>query len=236
VVEGVNVAPTPAFAESPGWAKDRRIDAYLATCAGKVGDPVDATYIDGILTAALIGDATAAYDAGRYGEALQLYEAAAATPAGDQLRVHNGRYITNWRLGREEEATAAFGQLVDYGLRSSALAVRFVFKPATTLFWPPEIAKAYPMWLEQIARKAEEGGACLEIVGHASPNGSAAVNERLSLLRADHVATQLRSTAPELDGRMVARGAGSRESIVGTGANDATDALDRRVEFKKLAC
>ncbi len=35
---------------------------------------------------------------------------------------------------------------------------------------------------------------------------------------------------------MIANGVGSRETIVGTGRDDATDALDRRVEFKPLAC
>jgi hypothetical protein len=29
---------------------------------------------------------------------------------------------------------------------------------------------------------------------------------------------------------------GFRENIVGTGADDASDALDRRVEFKVVAC
>lgn len=236
VVEGVDTTPTPFFNESPAWTKDKYVEAYLATCNGKVGDPIDAAYVDGILAAAVVRDATDAYDAGNYREALALYESAAGTPAGDQLRVHNGLYLANQRLGRQEEAAAAFGRLVDYGLRNEALAVRFLFKPATTLFWPPELVRPYPMWLEQIAQGTARKGACLELVGHTSPSGSAAVNERLSLLRADHVATRLRTLAPELDGRLVADGAGSRANIVGTGADDATDALDRRVEFKTLAC
>jgi outer membrane protein OmpA-like peptidoglycan-associated protein len=33
-------------------------------------------------------------------------------------------------------------------------------------------------------------------------------------------------------GRTVASGAGAREPIVGTGTDDTTDALDRRVEIK----
>ncbi len=235
-VGGVDVTPTPFFGESPAWAKDRYVEAYLATCGGKVGDPIDPAYIDGILAAATIGDATEAYDAGRFREALALYESAAGTPAGDQLRVHNGLYLANRRLGRRVEAEAAFDRLVDYGLRGNALAVRFLFKPATTLFWPPELAETYPMWLERIARRAAQRDACLKVVGHTSPSGSAAVNDRLSLLRADHVASRLRALEPRLDGRLVADGAGSRENVVGTGADDVTDALDRRVEFKTFRC
>jgi len=41
--------------------------------------------------------------------------------------------------------------------------------------------------------------------------------------------------AKALDRRLITRGAGSRELIVGTGRDDASDALDRRVEFK-TAC
>lgn len=235
-VEGIDLTPTSFFEDSPLWAKDRYVDAYLATCGGKVGDPIDPTYVDGILTAAMIGDAIEAYDAGRYQEALDLYASAAATPAGDQLRVHNGLYLANWKLGRSQEAADAFGGLVDYGLRHENLAIRFLFKPATTLFWPPELAKLYPMWLEQLALGARRRGACLEITGHTSPSGSVVINDRLSLLRADYVASRLRSVAPELEGRMIANGVGSRENIVGTGTDDATDALDRRVEFAVLAC
>ena len=39
-----------------------------------------------------------------------------------------------------------------------------------------------------------------------------------------------------LRGRIVATGKGSREMIVGTGRDDASDALDRRVEFKTAKC
>ena len=89
------------------------------TCGGKVGDPIDPTYLDGILTAALVGDAIEAYEVGRYQDALDLYADAASMPTGDQQRVDNGFYLANWRLGRQKEAAEAFGHLVDYGLRSS---------------------------------------------------------------------------------------------------------------------
>lgn len=236
VVEGVDVTPTPFFRESPAWTRDRHVEAYLATCGARVGDPIPDAYLDGILTAVSVADATEAYDAGRYREALALYRSAAGMSAGDQLRVHNGLYLASWRLGRREEAAEAFGRLVDYGLRNDALAMRFLFKPATTLFWPPELAKPYPMWLDQLARGTARNGACLEVVGHTSPSGSTAVNDRLSLLRADHVAAELRSRNSGMAGRLTADGAGSRENIMGTGRDDASDALDRRVEFKRRSC
>jgi hypothetical protein len=35
---------------------------------------------------------------------------------------------------------------------------------------------------------------------------------------------------------MIANAMGSRENIVGTGRDDVTDAIDRRVEFRALPC
>ena len=36
--------------------------------------------------------------------------------------------------------------------------------------------------------------------------------------------------------RMIATGRGYRDNLVGTGKDDASDALDRRVEFKVVGC
>jgi len=236
VVEGVDLTPTAFFNDSPAWTNDRYVEAYLKTCGGKVGEPIDPVYLDGILAAALVGDAIEAYEAGRYQEALDLYASAASTPAGDQLRVYNGLYLANWRLGRREDAAAAFGQLVDYGLANKSLSMRLLFRPGSIAFGPPELAKAYPMWLEQLALRSARSGMCLEIIGHTSPTGPTALNERLSLLRAEHVRSRLETEVPALGNRMIANGVGSRENIIGTGQDNATDALDRRVEFKTLSC
>lgn len=234
---GVDVTPTAYFRDAPTWTRDRSTEAYLGTCGGKVGDPVDPVYLEGIRAAALVADAIEAYEAARYRAALDLYTSAARTAAGDQLRVHNGLYLANWKLGRREEAAAAFGRLVDHGLRHDRLAVKLLFKPGSTAFWPdPRITAPYPMWLERIAERAAAGGSCLEITGHTSPTGPAALNERLSLLRAEHVRSRLEAAAPPLGPRLIAHGMGSRATIVGTGREDATDALDRRVEFKAFPC
>jgi outer membrane protein OmpA-like peptidoglycan-associated protein len=37
-----------------------------------------------------------------------------------------------------------------------------------------------------------------------------------------------------LSSRVIANGVGSKENLVGTGTDDARDALDRRVEFKVI--
>ena len=93
------------------------------------------------------------------------------------------------------------------------------------------------MWLRQIADHSASRNACLQVTGNSSPSGSAALNDQLSLLRADYVKTQLETDAPGLRGHLIATGVGAKNNLVGTGADDLSDALDRRVDFKVIpAC
>lgn len=237
-LETVDVAPTPHFRDAPAWTQDPANEAYINTCHNtKVGDPIPPAYLDRMLAAALTSDAIEAYDGGRYQEALDLYTSARNLSSGDQLRVYNGIYLANQKLGRHAAASEAFGDIVDYGLRARRLAVKFLFKPGSTAFWPdPEVSGPYDLWLQHIATGTSRSTACLEIVGHTSRTGPEPLNERLSLLRAEYIKQRLELEAPALGSRMIANGVGSRENVIGTGTDDATDALDRRVEFKMPAC
>lgn len=237
-LETVDVTPTPHFRDTPAWAEDRASEAYINTChKGKVGDPIPTDYLDRMLAAALTSDAIEAYDAGQYQEALDLYMSARSLPGGDQLRVYNGIYLANWRLGRDAEAAEAFGDIVDYGLRARHLAIKFLFKPGSTAFWSdPEVSGPYDLWLQQIAAGLMDSEACLEVIGHTSRTGPKRLNERLSLLRAETIKQRLEQEAPALGGRMITNGVGFQQNIVGIGTDDARDALDRRVEFKAASC
>jgi outer membrane protein OmpA-like peptidoglycan-associated protein len=236
--QGVDISPTAYFRDSPTWAKDPLVDGYVKTCQGtKVGDPIDPVYLDGVMAATLISDAINFYNGSRYKESLDLYKSALRLPAGEQLRVFNGIYLASWKLGRKEEAAQAFGRIVDYGLSNKRLAVKFLFKPGSTAFWADSQASGpYSVWLQQIARHSAQSNACLEIVGHTSRTGPEPLNERLSVLRAEYVKQRLESEVPHLSNRTIAGGRGSRENIVGTGTDNASDALDRRVEFKVIGC
>jgi outer membrane protein OmpA-like peptidoglycan-associated protein len=232
--QGIDVTPTSYASESPVWLKDPAMDAYIKVCQGtKVGDPVAPEYVNQVQAGALISDATEAYDAGRYEEALDLYTKALAAPGGDQLRAYNGIYLANWKLGRTDAAAEAFGKAVDYGLKQQKLAVKFLFRVGSTQFYPdPELTKPYDMWLDQIASHAAAQNACLDLVGHTSPTGTEAFNDRLSMQRADQIKSLLVADAPTLGDKLDASGVGWRETLIGTGKDDLSDALDRRVEFK----
>jgi outer membrane protein OmpA-like peptidoglycan-associated protein len=237
-IADVDATPTSIFRDSPVWTVDPSIQAYINTCqASKVGDPIKAEYLDGLLASALVSEAGDAYDHGHYAEALDLFTTARKTPAGDQLRVYNGRYEALAKLGRDQqEQVSAFHDLVDYGIRRNQLAVNFLFRTGSVrLATTSEVSSSgYSMWLEQIASEAVASKACLQITGHTSPTGTAALNDSLSLLRAEYIQSRLEEDQPGLKKRTVAAGAGSRESIIGTGRDDASDMLDRRVSFKPI--
>ena len=60
------------------------------------------------------------------------------------------------------------------------------------------------------------------------------LNDQLSQLRAEYVKGRLETDAPGLQGHLIATGVGSKNNLIGTGSDDLSDALDRRVEFKVI--
>ena len=235
--EGLDTNPTPYYRDSPILVKDKVIDGYIRTCETPPGRPADPVYFERVSTATLINEATNAYNADQYQDSLNLYKNAAATPAGDQLRVLNGIYLSDWKLGKQAEAEEAFGKVVAFGIANNNLGVKFLFNPGTTEFWSdPKVSGPYALWLRQIARQTAASKACMNIVGHTSHTGSEPANDRLSQQRAAYIKQRLEAEAPELASRTKATGVGFHENIVGTGTDDARDALDRRVEFKIAGC
>ncbi|WPH19155.1 OmpA family protein [Variovorax paradoxus] len=233
----LDTRPTAFFRDSPVNGKDRGVEGYIRTAETQPGQAADALYLERLPTSTVLQEATAAYEAGRMSEALSRYEAASRRPDGQQLRIYSGLYLTQAQLGRTADAEKTFGTLARLGLETNNLSVKFLFKPGSTDFLAdPKISAAYPMWLRQIARQAAQIDSCVVVTGHTSRTGSESVNERLSLQRALSVKTRLVGEAPPLSKKLRESGMGFRENIVGTGADDASDALDRRVEFKVASC
>jgi hypothetical protein len=238
--DGVDPMPLPLYRDAPALAEDAATQGYIRSCQGtKAGDPVHPAYLDRILVAATLAEAADAYGRGEYAAALRLYETAERMPGGEQLRTYTGQYLSYWRLGRSDAAGRAFARIVDHGMYNKRLGVKFLFRPGTATLWSDLSvgpALPYSTWVSAIASSASRRESCLVIVGHASPTGSEAVNERLSLQRAQSIERLVLQRSPALAKRVAATGVGSREAIVGNGRDDASDALDRRVEFKVVDC
>lgn len=237
-MEGVDLTPTAFFLDSPAWAPDPAVTGYITTCQGtRAGDPIKPAYYDRIVAAAMINDAVVAYNKGDYEESFDLYKGVLRQPGGDQMRAYLGLYLAASKLNRKEDAQQAFARIVEHGLAQKQLAVKFLFRPGSTLFTrDPQISGAYPMWLGQLSQHASERTACLEVAGHTSRTGPEPLNERLSLMRAQYIKQRLDAAAPALAQRTSASGKGSSQNLSGLGTDDARDALDRRVEFRVKDC
>jgi outer membrane protein OmpA-like peptidoglycan-associated protein len=168
---------------------------------------------------------------------MALYREARALEGGEQIRTLNGLYLTLNALGQREDARKAFSELVGSGLRSGRLGVMFLFEPGTTAFnAQTTVAANYASWLDEIAAQAKGGKDCLEVVGHASRTGVESFNVVLSRQRAERIITLLGERTPGLQARLKPEGLGSREVLVGLPQDDASTAIDRRVEFKPSQC
>jgi len=235
--EGLDHTPLAYYRDSPVLVKDKVIEGYTRTSVTPPGQRGDAFYLERIASATLINEATTLYNQERYVEALGQYRSALATPTGEQLRVLNGIYLTTFKLGRLAEAEQAFGRVVALGIAYNELGVKFLFNPGTTDFWSDsKVSGPYAMWLRQIAKEGTAAKVCMNVVGHTSKTGSEQSNDALSLQRANVIRQRLASEAAPLAARTKTVGMGFRQNIVGSGTDNAVDALDRRVEFKIIPC
>ncbi len=235
--EGLDHTPTRYYQDSPVLVKDRVVEGYLRTAAMPLGQQADPFYFERVAVATVINEATTLYNAERYQDALAKYRAAGGTPGGDQLRTLNGIYLAQTKLGRTAEAELAFGNIVAFGFKHNQLDVKFLFNPGSTAFWSDaRISGAYGMWLRQIAKESSNSKVCMQIIGHTSRTGSEPVNDALSLQRANAILQRLTADAPALGPRAKTTGKGFRENLIGSGTDNAVDALDRRVEFKVEPC
>ena len=235
--EDVDLTPTTYFGDTAFLLLCPVSEAYISTCQeAKVGDAINRVYLERIAAEPVINEAMEAYKDGRYEDLLALYGSLVGSNAADQPRVHNGVYLAYWRLGRRNEMRNAFAKIVIYAMAHEQLGIIFEFRPGSTGFASNPQNIPYDMWLDVIAEQAVRSSSCLEIVGHSSPTGPEPLNERLSLARAERILDRLRDKAPELRRTTFATGVGSRENIIGTGKDDASDAIDRRVSFKVFSC
>ena len=235
--EGLDHTPLAYYRDSPVLVKDKVIEGYTRTSVTPPGQHGDTFYLERIASATLINEATTLYNQERYVEALGQYRSALATPTGEQLRVLNGIYLTTFKLGRLAEAEQAFGRVVALGIAYNELGVKFLFNPGTTDFWSDsKVSGPYTMWLRQIAKEGTAAKVCMNVVGHTSKTGSEQSNDALSLQRANVIRQRLASEAAPLAARTKTVGMGFRQNIVGSGTDNAVDALDRRVEFKIIPC
>ncbi|MBP8310486.1 MAG: OmpA family protein [Burkholderiaceae bacterium] len=233
----LDMAPLPSFADSPVFLNDSYAKGQLTTARATPGTMADTVWFSRLSTAALLADAQAAFAADDHRGALGLYQRAEARSDGKILKVYSGLYVTHLKLGNVADAERTFGQLVALALAENNLSIRFLFRVNSTDFVADShLVEQYRLWVRQLAAQLARARTCVDVQGHSSKSGSEEYNDKLSLERAMALRRQLQAEAPALAPLLRASGRGSRENLVGSGSDDARDAIDRRVEFRIISC
>jgi outer membrane protein OmpA-like peptidoglycan-associated protein len=186
-------------------------------------------------TQATLVAAEAAYEAGNYSEALDLFKKVTASSDGQLMRAYSGLYQTYKNLGDQAGAKEAFDKLVELGVNNQELNARFLFLVDKTEF-NQELKSEYALWLQSMADYFSNTNLCFNIIGHSSKSGSPDYNKKLSLRRAEKVQQELATYVPALQKKIQIYGEGFDKNLVGSGTDDDQDAIDRRVEFKIVDC
>lgn len=179
-------------------------------------------------------DAIQKYETGDYAQALEGFKTVLRDDP-ENLSALSGRYQSLQEIGSPADTDQALGRLIQAAIKQGNLSLKLLFQVRSAeLRDDGAYARNYQNWLKQLASSFLASGRCVQIQGHASRSGSAEYNKELSLARAKSVQAQLLRYSPGLKGRMSAEGRGFQDNIVGSGSDNATDAIDRRVDFRLL--
>lgn len=153
------------------------------------------------------------------------------------MKTYIGLDKSNIMLGDMEGAESAFGKLVAVGVENHNISTKFLFSVDSTEFNADQgLRKQYAIWVRQIAEYFGTNTRCINVIGHSSKTGPTEYNDRLSLSRAKRIQKLMGRYSSSILERSKASGKGFRQNIVGSGTDDARDALDRRVEFSLVDC
>lgn len=223
--------PTRFFKEAPMYLNDQRHRERIDVINGKAQPLKQKLTIQ-----AIFAEAVTAYDDGKYDEAETAF-ADVLKLVPDHRGALTGKYQILWHQGKKAEAVTAFTNLLSLSADSGNVSIRILFKLNGTDFVDVgDLAQQYRLWTKSMGQVISAKSRCLDVVGHASRSGSAEYNDRLSFQRANRIAGMIQQQTPATQGKVKAFGKGYQETIVGNGANDASDAIDRRVEFVVKTC
>jgi len=228
--------PTVFYQDSPIYMKDNRIESLINTARSGVGELANELYYNSLDVQALLVKAETDYENKNYAQALKLFKIASERADGKLMRTFAGMYETNLKLENSTAAENAFSKLLATSVKENQnLKIKFLFEVNSMEFInDSKLRKDYELWLKMIAKYFNDNEQCFHIVGHSSKTGNDVYNKQLSLKRAK--AFQSKLQIQNLTQRSKAIGKGFVENVVGSGTDDARDAVDRRVEIVVVNC
>jgi outer membrane protein OmpA-like peptidoglycan-associated protein len=235
--QDLDYTPMPFYQDSPIYLKDNRIENLKNITESPLDESSDA-YYNSLDTHALLVEAETFYEHQDYPKALWLFQKAQQRPDGQLMRTYAGLYQTHSKLERNQEAEQSFAQLLILSVNENKkINIKFLFEVNSAEFIEDiELKKEYSFWLQMIVQYFKDNNQCFNIVGHCSHTGSMGYNDKLSLARALTVQQLMQHNFSAVMQRSNVEGKGFRENLVGSGTDDARDAIDRRVEIVVVNC
>jgi outer membrane protein OmpA-like peptidoglycan-associated protein len=237
-IDSFDTTPMQIYQDSPVFLKGQNFDAHVSSVKKKQKEAVVKGYQDKLPASSLRVKADLLYEQKEYLDSLDYYRKAAGNEKTLQdLEILNGIFTNMVRQGRFKDAEPVYGQLLRVSINETkGVASKITFGP-NSKSPVAGMAGVYGIYVRQIAKLVGSLPNCrVKIIGHSSRTGSEAYNGKLSLQRALSIQKQICTFAPSASGRCEAVGRGFQDNIIGSGADDSSDEIDRRVEFKFTTC
>ena len=229
--------PMDIYRDSPIYLKGQNYEEHVSSVKKRPKESVEKGYRDKLAVKSIRVKGDALYEEKEYKQSLNYYNQAAGSSGRPEMETLNGLFTNLVRQGLYDKAEPVYGKLLKLSIAETGqIATKITFGPNSKL--PVESKSAlYTIYVRQIAKLVAASPACrVTIIGHSSKSGSEGYNEKLSLQRATAIQKLMLSFAPETLKRSEIIGRGFRDNIVGTGSDNLTDEIDRRVEFRFKAC
>lgn len=228
-----DTTPMDIYKDSPVFLKGKNYEDHVSSVRQKPDSIITKGYSDRLVTKAILGKGDTLYEKHDYKKSLAYYNQVAGGQNDQDLEVLNGLFTNLVKQQKLTEAETIYAKLLKKSItETSQITSKIIFAPSSTAPLESNIS-LYNIYIRQIANLVAVTPSCkIQIIGHSSRSGSEGFNDKLSLQRAEWIQNQMIAYAPLVKGKSETFGRGFKENIVGSGKDDITDAIDRRVEFK----
>lgn len=236
-VSGFDTTPMDIYKDSPVYLKGKSYDQYVSSVKKLPNEDINKDYQDRLTIKAMLVKGDLLYEQREFKKSLTYYNQVAGSQTVPPMEVLNGQYTNLAKQGQWVEAEEVYGKLAKASvLETNEVTSKITFGPNSKQPMESKIAQ-YNIYMKQIANLVASSRSCkIKIIGHCSKTGAASYNDKLSLQRAAWIQGKMASYALGILSKSQIIGRGFRENIVGTGTDDITDEIDRRVEFKFTDC
>lgn len=229
--------PMDIYRDSPIYLKGQNYEEHVSSVKKKPNESVEKGYHDKLAVKSMRVKGDVLYEEKEYVKSLDYYTQASGSSGVQEMETLNGLFTNLVRQGQYDKAEPIYGKLLKLSIAETGqIATKITFGPNSKA--PVESKSArYTIYIRQIAKLVAVSPSCrVTIIGHSSRSGLEGYNDKLSLQRAATIQKLMTSFAQDTAKRSEIIGRGFRDNLVGTGTDNLTDEIDRRVEFKFKAC